>query len=89
MIIGMLDKVGIPDAKAAVDLATAAYACDRVAVMCLGQLIEVSPTEKLFYTPRHPYAEALISATPVGDPDIPTRRVKLKGEHPSPSNPPS
>jgi len=71
------------------DLATVAYACDRVAVMYLGQLIEVAPTEKLFYTPRHPYTEALMSAIPVGDPDMPTRRVQLKGERPSPSDPPA
>ena len=71
------------------DLATVAYACDRVAVMYLGQLIEVAPTEKLFYTPKHPYTEALMSAIPVGNPDIPTRRVQLTGERPNPSNPPA
>ncbi len=70
------------------DLATVAYACDRVAVMYLGQLVEVAPTKKLYYTPLHPYTEALMSAIPVGDPDLPTRPVQLKGERPNPSDPP-
>lgn len=83
------DQFGLTYLFIAHDLATVAYACDRVAVMYLGQLVEVAPTEKLFYTPRHPYTEALMSAIPVGDPDIPTRRVQLKGELPSPSDPPA
>lgn len=71
------------------DLATVAYACDRVAVMYLGQLVEVAATEKLFYTPHHPYTEALMSAIPVCDPDLPTRPVRLEGERPNPSDPPA
>ncbi|GMQ75607.1 MAG: dipeptide ABC transporter ATP-binding protein [Gammaproteobacteria bacterium] len=71
------------------DLATVAYACDRVAVMYLGQLVEVAPTGKLFYTPLHPYTEALMSAIPVADPDWPTRRVQLQGEQPNPMDPPT
>jgi peptide/nickel transport system ATP-binding protein len=71
------------------DLATVAYACDRVAVMYLGQLIEVAPTEKLFYAPKHPYTEALMSAIPVADPDQELDPVQLKGERPDPSNPPT
>ncbi len=70
------------------DLATVAYACDRVAVMYLGQLVEVAPTRKLFYTPLHPYTEALMSAIPVADPDQPTLAVELRGERPNPTNPP-
>ncbi len=70
------------------DLATVADACDRVAVMYLGQLVEVAPTRKLFYTPLHPYTEALMSAIPVADPDQPTLAVELRGERPSPTNPP-
>ena len=71
------------------DLATVAYACDRVAVMYLGQLVEVAPTRKLFYTPLHPYTEALMSAIPAADPDWPTRRVQLQGEQPNPMDPPT
>ena len=71
------------------DLATVAYACDRVAVMYLGRLVEVAPTGKLFYTPLHPYTEALMSAIPAADPDWPTRRVQLRGEQPNPMDPPT
>lgn len=70
------------------DLATVAYACDRVAVMYLGQLVEVAPTEKLFNAPKHPYTEALMSAIPVANPDQELDPVQLKGEPPNPSNPP-
>ena len=81
-------KFGLTYLFIAHDLATVAYACDRVAVMYLGRLVEVAPTEKLYYTPLHPYTEALMSAIPVGDPDLPTRPVQLKGERPNPMDPP-
>jgi len=71
------------------DLAAVAYACDRVAVMYLGQLVEIAATEKLYYTPQHPYTEALMSAIPVADPDEVMRPAPLKGERPSPADPPS
>jgi peptide/nickel transport system ATP-binding protein len=70
------------------DLAAVAYACDRVAVMYLGQIVEVAPTESLYYAPRHPYTEALMSAIPEADPDQVMQPVLLTGERPSPSNPP-
>ncbi len=71
------------------DLAAVAYACDRVAVMYLGQLVEIAPTKKLYYTPKHPYTEALMSAIPVADPDAVMHPVQLKGERPNPADPPS
>lgn len=70
------------------DLAAVAYACDRVAVMYLGQIVELAETQALYYTPRHPYTEALMSAIPVPDPDAKLRPVLLPGERPDPSNPP-
>lgn len=70
------------------DLAVVAYACDRVAVMYLGQIVEVAPTESLYYAPKHPYTEALMSAIPEADPDQVMEPVLLTGERPSPSNPP-
>jgi len=70
------------------DLAAVAYACDRVAVMYLGQIVEIAPTEKLFYTPKHPYTEALMSAIPEADPSRVMQPVFLTGERPSPTNPP-
>ena len=70
------------------DLAAVAYACDRVAVMYLGKIVEVAPTESLYYAPKHPYTEALMSAIPEADPDQVMQPVLLTGERPSPFNPP-
>ncbi|WP_305082216.1 ABC transporter ATP-binding protein [Oceanospirillum sediminis] len=70
------------------DLAAVAYAADRVAVMYVGQLMEVAPTESLYYQPRHPYTEALMSAIPNPDPDCEMAPVLLEGERPDPASPP-
>ena len=71
------------------DLAAVAHACDRVAVMYLGRIMEVASTEALYYRPRHPYTEALMSAIPEADPDQVMRPVLLSGERPSPARPPT
>ena len=71
------------------DLAAVAYACDRVAVMYLGRIVELGETRALYYTPRHPYTEALMSAIPVPDPDAELRPILLAGERPDPANPPA
>ena len=71
------------------DLSVVAYACDRVAVMYLGRLVEMATTQALYYTPRHPYTEALMSAIPPDDPELPMQPVFLKGEQPNPARPPS
>lgn len=70
------------------DLAAVAYACDRVAVMYLGKVVEMASTERLYYAPRHPYTEALMSAIPEADPGQVMKPVFLTGERPSPVNPP-
>jgi oligopeptide/dipeptide ABC transporter ATP-binding protein len=62
---------------------------DRIAVMYLGKLVEVASAAELFSAPQHPYTRALISANPVPDPDVPLRPVTLKGELPSPLDPPA
>lgn len=71
------------------DLALARHICDRLAVMYLGKLMEKGPAEKIIFEPLHPYTKALISAVP--DPDPSAKRIEtvLKGEIPSPVNPPS
>lgn len=71
------------------DLSAVAYACDTVAVMYLGQIVEIAPTEKLYYSPAHPYTEALMSAIPEANPAKVMQPVLLSGERPSPSNPPA
>ncbi|MFC1505173.1 ABC transporter ATP-binding protein [Thermodesulfobacteriota bacterium] len=72
------------------DLAVVKNVCDRVAVMYLGKLCEIAPSEDLYRSPRHPYTAALLSAIPGPDPSLPPRKVDLlSGEMPSPTDPPS
>ena len=72
------------------DLAVVKSVSDRVAVMYLGRLCEVSDSASLFATPAHPYTAALMAAIPVPDPDVPLGDTKLKpGDPPSPLDPPS
>jgi len=70
------------------DLSVVRYLSDRVVVMYLGRIMEQGRTSDIFAPPYHPYTEALLSAVPVADPDVEKRKVVLKGELPSPSNPP-
>jgi len=71
------------------DLAVASYIGDRIAIMYLGKLMELAPTRELVSNPLHPYAMMLLAAVPTPDPLRKHRRVALKGEPPSPINPPS
>lgn len=71
------------------DLSVIKYISDRVAVMYLGNIVELAPSEKLFRNPRHPYTAALMSAIPTTDLDDKREMIPLEGEIPSPVNPPS
>lgn len=62
---------------------------DRVAVMYLGEIVEIGETERLFANPQHPYTEALLSSIPQPDPRHESEEIRLTGDVPSPSNPPA
>ena len=71
------------------DLSVVRHICDRVAVMYVGQLVELASTDAVFRRPRHPYTAALMRAVPVPDPRVPGGDGILRGEVPSPASPPS
>jgi peptide/nickel transport system ATP-binding protein len=71
------------------DLATARHVCDRIAIMYLGQIIEVADKDSIYEDPLHPYTVGLMSAIPVPDPTAKKNEAVPRGEIPSPINPPS
>ena len=71
------------------DLSVVEHISDTIGVMYLGNLVETGDKAKIFANPMHPYTKALLSAVPMPDPDMKMNRIILKGDIPSPANPPS
>ena len=71
------------------DLAIAKYFSDKIAIMYLGEIVELGTRESIFKNAQHPYTQALISSVPIPDPRLKEDRLIVKGEVPSPINPPS
>lgn len=94
-VVNLLDdlkrELGLTYLFIAHDLSMVRYISDRVAVMYLGRMVELADRDTLFERPLHPYTQALLSAIPIPDPVREAQRqpIELKGEPPSPANPPS
>ena len=79
LLLNMRDKYGISFIYITHDLITARYICDRIAIMYLGKILEIGPTEAIINQPCHPYTKALISAVPVPDPTAKTPELPIRG----------
>jgi oligopeptide/dipeptide ABC transporter ATP-binding protein len=82
------EELGLTLIFVAHDLSVVEHISDRIAVMYVGKIVEMAPTDDLLRNPQHPYTEALLSAIPPADPSLTFDRIKMQGEVPSPVNPP-
>jgi len=89
LMLALQERLGLTYLFVAHDLSVVKHVSDRVAVMYVGRLVEMTDTQRLFATPKHPYTEALLSAVPVPDPRWRSKRIVLEGEVADPANPPS
>jgi peptide/nickel transport system ATP-binding protein len=89
LMLSLLDKYNCSFLYITHDLALARHICDRLAVMYLGKIMEMGTIKQVIAEPLHPYTQALMAAVPIPDPTAKRIEVVIKGEIPSPVNPPS
>ena len=89
LLADLQDRLGLSMLFISHDLAIVEHLTHRVAVMYLGKIVELADRRTLFTRPHHPYTRALLSAVPVPDPRAKRQRITLRGDVPSPINPPS
>ena len=89
LLVELKQAFGLTYLFVAHDLAVVGYIADRIAVMYLGKVVEFAPAAEIFARPLHPYTVALLSAIPEPRPGQKKKRIVLKGDVPSPMNPPS
>ena len=88
LMLSLGDEFGVSYLYITHDLAVARYMCDRIAVMYLGKMVEITDTETLLSNPKHPYTQALLSAVPVPDPAYKRPKVRIEGGIAKAINPP-